>query len=61
MKGSMTGGGPLLTISVSPDIGIRTLVLINHLNHPQQILFLQLLQPIGNLLVVKLLARLLRA
>lgn len=48
-----------LTFHIASDIRIRTLVLVNQLDDAQQILLLELLQGLGNLLVVVLLGALL--
>lgn len=48
-----------LTFHIASDIRIRALVLVNQLDDAQQILLLELLQGLGNLLVVVLLGALL--
>lgn len=41
-----------LTIDVTSYVGVRALVLVDHLNDPQQVLLLELLQRFSNLFVV---------
>lgn len=48
-----------LTFNITPDVGIRPLVLVDQLNDAQKILFLELLEGLGDLLVVILLGSLL--
>lgn len=50
-----------LTFDVTPNVCIRTLVLVDQLNHSEKILLLQLLQRLRDLLIVVLLLRALPA
>jgi hypothetical protein len=50
---------PQLTLHVAPDVRVGAFVLVDELDHAQQILLLELLESFGDLLVVELLRALL--
>lgn len=55
------GKGKRLTFHITPNVSVRPLVLVDQLDHAEQILLLQLLQRLRDLLVIVLLLRALAA